>query len=448
MKLDLVITNPGELLSGLSAASQFSETGGVIGSASDAEWMIGDSSAAIADHHARVSFIDGAFCFEVLATAGVSVNGFSEKLASGQVFRINDGDRVQIGRLVISAFVTTADSSLGGTRAGLDRYAALETILKSDIIRDETKQTSFDSLADFRTDTLAARLVNDPIQVLNQGRGSVLLDREDPLLCLDDDENDLRNSFIIANFHEDPGPVELKSVAAPVSDSIGERSHLSADPAPDGLLRDQWLGDVTLSDEPIPAIDHVLLRPLCEGLGLNIGHINAHKADALARSVGLALRTAISGIMELHSNEMLMQGRIIDTQLHAIEDNPLRLDQSADEAINDLFLIRSPVHLSGADAIQESLSMLRRHSHAAEKACNQALDHVLAALSPEVLSKRFEKYKGHAPRTGDPAAWNWEMYHHYYDAMRPDRQGGLTRMFWEIYRQVYDREMRIAHMED
>jgi len=92
--------------------------------------------------------------------------------------------------------------------------------------------------------------------------------------------------------------------------------------------------------------------------------------------------------------------------------------------------------------------MLRRHSHAAEKACNQALDHVLAALSPEVLSKRFEKYKGHAPRTGDPAAWNWEMYHHYYDAMRPDRQGGLTRMFWEIYRQVYDREMRIAHMED
>jgi type VI secretion system protein ImpI len=118
------------------------------------------------------------------------------------------------------------------------------------------------------------------------------------------------------------------------------------------------------------------------------------------------------------------------------------LAETADEAVNDLFLVRSPVHLSAKAAIEESLSMVDRHRQASEAATQAALSAVLSALSPIALARRFFKYKGHAPRTGDLDAWHWTMYQHYYRELASDRQGGLARMFREVFRQVYDREMR------
>ena len=71
-----------------------------------------------------------------------------------------------------------------------------------------------------------------------------------------------------------------------------------------------------------------------------------------------------------------------------------------------------------------------------------------SAPSPRAqLSRRFSRYKGHAPKTGDADAWHWQMYQHYYSEMKSDRQRGLGRMFWEIFRQVYDREMRSKTLE-
>jgi type VI secretion system protein ImpI len=84
---------------------------------------------------------------------------------------------------------------------------------------------------------------------------------------------------------------------------------------------------------------------------------------------------------------------------------------------------------------------------ASEKATDAALDAVLRALAPLALARRFLKYKGHAPRTGDLDAWHWRMYQHYYGELSSDRQGGLSRMFREVFRQVYDREMRAHALE-
>ena len=136
-----------------------------------------------------------------------------------------------------------------------------------------------------------------------------------------------------------------------------------------------------------------------------------------------------------------------DEDLHAIEDNPLRLAQSPEEAMQDLFLVRSPVHLSASSAVGESLKMLGHHQDACEKAIEAALEAVLRALAPVALARRFMKYKGHTPRTGDLDAWHWGMYQHYYSELSSDRQGGLSRMFWEVFRQVYDREMRARTIE-
>jgi type VI secretion system protein ImpI len=207
-------------------------------------------------------------------------------------------------------------------------------------------------------------------------------------------------------------------------------------------VRDRWVGhvDATLSNEQL--VDHVVLRPLCAALGLPIQDMTVPQANQLAREIGEALKSAVAGIMDAHKRELSSRSHLAETHLHAIEDNPLRLDQSADDAIRDLFMAQSPVHLSASAAIGESLTMLRLHQEASEAASEAALEAVLKALAPLALAKRFMKYKGHAPRSGDLDAWHWNMYQHYYAELKSEHQGGLSRMFWEVYAQVYDREMR------
>lgn len=216
----------------------------------------------------------------------------------------------------------------------------------------------------------------------------------------------------------------------------------------DASVRDAYLGE--MDDDELPEeelVDHVVLRPLCNALGLNIRELSMPQANRLAKDIGAALKAAISGLMDAHKRELSDKSHLAETHLHAIEDNPLRLDQSIEGAIKDLFLVQSPVHLSAEAAISESLELLQHHRAASEVATEAALDAILKALSPLALAKRFMKYKGHAPRSGDLDAWHWNMYQHYYAEMRSDQQGGLSRMFWEVYRQVYDREMRQRTME-
>jgi type VI secretion system FHA domain protein len=188
-------------------------------------------------------------------------------------------------------------------------------------------------------------------------------------------------------------------------------------------------------------------RQRLPAIGQPRGVDQAGEANQLAREIGGALRAAVTGLMDLGGEELSSRNLLAETHLHAIEDNPLRLAEKPDEAIRDLFMVRSPVHLSATAAVAESLSVLRHHHMASEKATDAALDAVLRALAPLALAKRFLKYKGHAPRTGDLDAWHWRMYQHYYGELSSDRQGGLSRMFREVFRQVYDREMRAHALE-
>jgi len=234
------------------------------------------------------------------------------------------------------------------------------------------------------------------------------------------------------------------SVAGGEGAAYGNDWHRVADAG----QRDSYLGEITESeiladgDGGQALIDHVVLRPLCAALGLNITQMSQPQVNRLASDIGSALKAAIHGLMVAHRREMSEKSHLAETHLHAIEDNPLRLDTSVEEAIKDMFLVQSPVHLSAQAAITESLELLLHHRAASDIATEAALDAILQALSPLALARRFMKYKGHAPRAGDLDAWHWNMYRHYYAEMRSHQQGGLSRMFWEVHRQIYDREMR------
>jgi len=339
------------------------------------------------------------------------------------------------------------ESSSSRTTMARDPIAALErdrqaekmhmTSKIGDVLHAEVEEAHFVEVPD---DLMpGSTYVSAPVVRSNEGSGDYATPNK-PQKSQQNAKNDM-DSYLEMLARTAKSPSSQQNAEHIVYDEEGEA-------VPDAYLRDSYLGALEEGEDMgSELVDHVVLRPLLAALGLDIRQMSMPQANRLAGDIGAALKTAIAGLMQTHRQELADKSHLAETHLHAIEDNPLRLDQSVDAAIKDLFLVQSPVHLSAQAAIEESLELLRHHRSASEVATETALATILQALSPLALARRFMKYKGHAPRSGDLDAWHWKMYQHYYAEMRSDQQGGLSRMFWEVYRQIYDREMRQRTME-
>ncbi|UXN05038.1 MULTISPECIES: type VI secretion system-associated FHA domain protein TagH [unclassified Bartonella] len=497
MHLRLVINNTDDLSGGYSAIRDFNESGGIIGAADIADWQIVDRDGSIAPNHACIHYIDHQFCLESLVVDGLSINGAKAHLPVGEQIQITDGDTIKIGKFSVTAFVemTLNEADRLETRGErwAKRFVSVGTLVDQQEDEDITAQNFFESKAmnnggsiKMRETVKRAQDV-DPINLIEESVDSRSTHEMDPVKLFDKVEKADKNYMaskigdLIDVQPEDAGFAEIPDDLQPGSAYMnmpkvrGEKmsgqtsSKTQNDDDLDSYLeklagaavtnaenhhnigdvftRDRYLADVSVENGTEELVDHVLLRPLCAALGLPIQKMSVPQANRLMGDVGEALKAAISGLMESYQRELSDKSHLAETHLHAIEDNPLRLKKSVEEVIQDLLLVRSPVHLSARAAIEESLQLIQYHQKANEKAVEEALDMVLRSLGPVALAKRFKKYKGHAPRAGDLDAWHWEMYQHYYKEMRSEQQGGLSRMFWEVYSQVYDRQMREQTLE-
>ncbi len=489
-KLTLTVENTADLDGGVKPSVAFGPEGGTVGTASGSNWILKDRLKTIAPKHLKVFYADGAFCIEALSDAGVLVNDAARPVPPGDPFQVSDGDTLRIGRFTVRAFISELEQGSGLNDRWDNRFTSVETMVDGRVSDIDSAGNVLDTaLAKAnRAVSLQERLENqrklDPIELM-QENGSVAFATKDPLAALELNEN-LEARRVTNDLSDYLGATPEDSSKPAIPDNLqptsayflppriqdrnrrdkmtaalqtasredpyiaalaaggGERP-VEATNAIEAQLRDSWLGNVETA--PGAQIDHVVLRPLCHGLGLPVQEMSVPEADRLAHDIGEALRTAISGLMDIHKAEMSSRSLLAETHIHAIEDNPLRLADNPDEAVHDLFMVQSPVHLSASAAIGESLHTVRHHQEASEAATDAALETVLKALAPIALARRFLKYKGHAPRTGDLDAWHWRMYQHYYSELSSDRQGGLSRMFREVFRQVYDREMRARSLE-
>ena len=194
-----------------------------------------------------------------------------------------------------------------------------------------------------------------------------------------------------------------------------------------------------------PVGNHLTAGPLFRGLGVQLGDVlDSEQMQAISVDLGASLKAAISGILSLHDSASQGRYRLMNKNLQPIEDNPLRLGLNYEDTVKTLFDDdRSPVHLSSASAITESLQSVEQHNHAVQTAISEALDYILMASSPEKLLKRFNQYRKSSDanlETGDK--WAWSMYEKYYAELTSNRQKGFEKLFWEVFEQAYDRKLR------
>lgn len=191
-------------------------------------------------------------------------------------------------------------------------------------------------------------------------------------------------------------------------------------------------------------LTHLAISPLFQGLQHTIDVKDSKEAYDLLEEIGHSIKAVIEGLSSLHASNLYSS----DKHLRPIEDNPLHLNLNYDEMLKLLYSTdKCPVHLSAPSAFAESLSQVRLHHTANQRAISEALSSLLQAFSPQALISRFLRYRRSNEKGVPGSNWAWEMYSSYFVELTSNRQQGFEKLFWEIYQQSYDRHIRQLQLE-
>ncbi|MCL9781345.1 type VI secretion system-associated FHA domain protein TagH [Vibrio sp. S4M6] len=447
--LRLTITNSQNLLPGIEVQKQFDEEGGMIGSEPSSYWYVKDNKNQIHNTHCQISIVDGFFCLSDNSNK-TFINGATFALGWGKLAKLNDGDTISIGSLMIRVSMQhendDSDLDLGQVIIEEDDFDLDEALSFSAKEKEEEVN------------------IEDPIAALNLHNPS---DDPDSLLLSPEESKALTLEKDVANPAQGSGHQlvsqadterEMSSAFAISSSQSNGSSHsasnIQINNYKDNLMDEQALDLLEeemqsgFSNQPdSQSVDkgHLVTGPLLRGLGTQTTNQNDLAAmHHLSEEMGASLKSAIQGLLDLHQHVSASRYGVMNKNLQPIEDNPLRLGMSYEETVKMMFDGNpSPVHLSAPEAIDESLKLIKHHNEAVQNAISTALNQILQAFSPEVLMRRFNRYRRSSQVQTDTAeSWAWDMYQNYYQELTSNRQNGFEKLFWEIFEQAYDKDLR------
>jgi type VI secretion system protein ImpI len=433
--ISLNIVNSQMLESGLMPFINFTQQGGILGRDINADWRLKDRKDEVYPQHCRILWLDEQFCLEDLC-GEVFVNNSSLPIGLNRIASLNENDEIQIGPYKVRI-------SLG---------------LTSDLSTTMTKRVS-----EMFSENDFAELMKESVPAAIEETRDVSVD--DPMLALDALQNRRHDNLLSFESEKEAklDHISLIDTETVISDkelTMQADSEYTQDSAI-ALKKHTYLDELTMDEKTLDLLEselhagldqpsellgeHITSGPLFRGLGVQIGSLqNSEQMQSLSVDLGAALKSAISGLLSLHNTANQSRYELMNKNMQPIEDNPLRLGLGYEETVKTLFSHdRSPVHLSSAAAIAESLQSIEHHNEAVQSAITEALDYILAAFSPNKLLKRFAQYRKSSDvnlETGDK--WAWSMYEKYYEELTSNRQKGFEKLFWEVFEQAYDRKLR------
>lgn len=424
--LRLSISNPTEVAGGVTTDHLFNARGGSIGTAENDTWRLSPHRTGAMAGHAEIRLVDGEFCL-IDRSGRTYINSASLPVGRGRRARLRDGDVIGIGRYRLQTQLTTLDAA---GEAGDEESDA-------DLVLADTAET------DLRRGSRARRWGEEPLTELQPAPAARVSD--DPLQGMAPLRPQPRDEPASALLADLPG---WRGKGREVSDEYRDYRDVAM-----GLPPTQ--GHRSMHRTPEPAVQdedssrrHIGGAPLLQGMEAELRFADSDAIRLFMEEAGQTLKATIDGLLALHRAEDARH-QALRTRLQPIEDNPLRLGQDYQDAVQTLFASqRSPVHLSAPAAVSESLEGLRRHQQATQAAIREALDAILQAFSPQALLRRFHGYRRGLKSGEDEADWAWHMYEHYYRELSSSRQQGFERLFQEVFDQAYDHHLRQLQKED
>lgn len=399
--LTLKVLNNDNLASGKHGSALFTIDGGTIGYTDDNHWSIQSQTKSVEQIHAKIEVIDGYFCIKAYAP-NLLLNDI-DLFNKNKPIRLQHDDLLNIGDLRIKVRVNN-----------------------NGIARPDPLAISPENIISNYQDPLSEILNKEKVSFNNQP----ITTKAEPQL--------------ISPLPLDP----LKVLDAEISSSIYNTSpetSVFTSPTDNILEQSITLNPLTghfFNDED--RLSNVAIQPLYRGLKTTLPLNNSQEAYELLEEIGHSIKAIIDGLCDLHANHLYLANK----QLTPTEDNPLCLRLDYQETLNLLYSTdKCPVHLCAPSAITESLNHIKFHHQANQLAISTALSALLEALAPTALMQRFKRYRRHHEKSNMDSEWAWNMYSNYYKELISTRQQGFDKLFWEIYEQAYDQNIRRLKQE-
>ncbi|MEL6426598.1 MAG: type VI secretion system-associated FHA domain protein TagH, partial [Pseudomonadota bacterium] len=232
-----------------------------------------------------------------------------------------------------------------------------------------------------------------------------------------------------------------EGLSPPVPPAVPDPAPIPPAPPPPGFATQGVTPPPPMPDPapsaPVPADSSAVVRAFCEGAGLRPDAYAHVDAEALARTLGVAMRLVVQETMVLLHDRA--QAKLVTqagegTMTRAEGNNPLKFLPDAEQALVAMFLVGQPGFKGGPEAFADAFRDLRLHQKAVFEALQPALAKLMGDLSPEAI----EEEAGGGLLGGSP----WKTFVARWDAKSADHDNGILDEFFVHFAEAYGRATR------
>ncbi|MBO3277355.1 type VI secretion system-associated FHA domain protein TagH [Pseudomonas schmalbachii] len=385
MELVFEMVSAQQFVPGLLTSKSFRQAGGLIGRAEECDWAIPDGKRHLSNHHARVSYRDGAFYLTDISSNGIHLKDSGARLPRGEPQRIEHGSVYCLGDFEIRARLVQDPELFDGQ---IGRPLEAGSIIPDDAFLDL-----------------------DPL---------IALDQEEPVHGQDDDLAMFGDAAAMQP-RADYARIDMESLPLP-----------ELVPAP-------------IETAPAPAAEadpDKFWKRFGEALGIDICHLDQDSREDLAVQTARLLWQSIAGLQQSlrTRSELKNELRLALTTVQSAGNNPLKQAIDNREAMAALLLAGRPGQLPAEQAIARAFRDLQAHQVAMLSASRAALRATLEHFAPESLALRFERdgHRSLLPGSGGL----WRAFSRYHRSLQQDDDWS-ERLLARDFARTYEEQVRL-----
>lgn len=188
--------------------------------------------------------------------------------------------------------------------------------------------------------------------------------------------------------------------------------------------------------EPSASFNDELMRLL----GIDPASVPAETRARFAPLVADWIREATQGLLKAlgSRNAIKNEFRINLTSIQAMDNNPLKFSPNLEEAIRNMFAVRSSAYMPGPIAVRKSFHDIAMHELAMITGMHAAFEHMMSRFSPATLQDRFDKIGVKSGLLQSRKAHYWESYEQFYKELTENMDDAFQDLFGEEFAEVYE----------
>lgn len=451
MALTLTIENQASLPDGGPLSVMLSGGRGLdIGRDQHLDWCLPDPSRAISGRHCEVRFSDNAYWLRDISTNGTFVNGAAYRVQSP--YRLQHGDRLEIGHYVIAVAIDEAERGAPGLAAqapmppppGESLWDSngdeAPPIARRDLIPPQKYQPVHAPFIDWAADipTPSEQAQAYPAQAPSPPAPAP---RQDDLAW--------------APYQAPPAPAPEPIAPIPTprrppsAASVGAWDEAPAEPP----ARPSF--DAPYEPPPRPAAapppppmggpsisPSEFIARFARGAGLPVEELSWQDPGAFAEQTGALMRLIaieLKALLAARAESKRIARSSNQTMIQAQDNNPLKFSPTIEDALKLILGRPTSGYLNAQKAFEESFKDLKIHQIKTYSAMQHALRMLVEDLDPQAVAESLDAGRGLDGLLSSRKGKLWDAYVARWEAKTAPYEDGLVDAFMLYFAECYDR---------